>query len=361
MRFRIARLWLMDGWQIYNQRMEAHRRKKSRFQQVAEFIFYGNYFYGICVVAIMLETAVQLKVSDGLFVYCVAFVATVIFYNYPYARISSSPSSNPRTQWYVCHHAWVVKSQVALTAALVLSLVLLFVQHEEEIKHLGGMGWFLLLIFPVTGGMYYGSNFLSKRHNLRQIGPLKPFVIGFVWAGVANVYPILYHQLLHPAPYQLTLQAVLLFLKTLMFVAVLAILFDIKDHEADSKHQLNTLVVKFGLRKTIFYVVFPLTLLGLLTFLSYAVTHQFNLLKMALADGSFLSAAGCREIAAKAPDLDVLSGGDRRPVYREGCLRNIGLSGVSPGAARQLLQKPWVAGVESPHTAVAAREKGYLC
>jgi 4-hydroxybenzoate polyprenyltransferase len=255
----------------------------SLSHRVAEFIFYGNYFYGLCAVAIMLETAVQLKIPfDGFLLYGLTFVATVLFYNYPYARISRSPSNNPRTQWYVRHHGWVVKSQVVLTAAILLLLALLLVRHGRQIERLDGATWLLLAIFPLAGAMYYGANFLSKRHNLRQFGPLKPFVIGFVWAGVTNVNPILYHHLLHPGSYKLTLQTVLLFLKTLMFVSMLAILFDIKDYAVDSRNQLNTLVVTLGLRKTIFYVVFPLTLLGLLTFLSYAVTHQFNIMKMTL-------------------------------------------------------------------------------
>jgi 4-hydroxybenzoate polyprenyltransferase len=263
--------------------MNSHHQPKPWSQRLAECIFYGNYFYGICAVAIMLETDVQLKIPfDGIPIYALTFAATVLFYNYPYARISRSPSNNPRTQWYVRHHAAVVISQFILTTALLLLLISSLVQHGKEIERQTPAAWFLFLIFPIIGTLYYGSNLLTKKYNLRQIGPLKPFVIGFVWAGVANVYPILYDHLLHPGPYTLTLQATLLFLKTLMFVAMLAILFDIKDYEADSKHQLNTLVVKLGLRKTIFYVVFPLTLLGLLTFLSYALTHQFNLLKILL-------------------------------------------------------------------------------
>ncbi|MBK9017625.1 MAG: UbiA family prenyltransferase [Saprospiraceae bacterium] len=263
--------------------MKEHRQAKSGFQQVAELIFYGNYFYGICAVAIMLETAVQLKLPyDGPLVYMLAFVATVLFYNYPYARKNNAPSENPRALWYRRHHGWVVRSQWVLTMALMLLLALLFMQHGRAIRNPGSVEWLLLLVFPVAGGMYYGANFLSRKRNLRQIGWLKPFVIGFVWAGVANVYPILYHNLLHDDLYELTFQAGLLFLKTFMFVSMLAIMFDIKDYEADSRNQLNTLVVKFGLRKTILYVVVPLTLLGLLTFLSYAVTHDFSLLKMAL-------------------------------------------------------------------------------
>ncbi len=67
-----------------------------------------------------------------------------------------------------------------------------------------------------------------------------------------------------------------------MFISVLAMMFDIKDYEADSQNNLNTFVVKIGLRKMIFYIFLPLPLLGVLTFLSYATLNHFHLLKMVL-------------------------------------------------------------------------------
>lgn len=231
----------------------------------------------------MLETVFQLRIPyDGPLPYCIAFVATVLFYNYPYARNFTSPSNNPRTAWYARHHKWIMRSQLILAVVLLFLLGWLLLMHGRQIGQISAASWWLMLVFPVVGAMYYGSNFLSKKHNLRQIGWLKPFVIGFVWAGVSNVYPILYHNLFFTVPYEPTFRAFLLFFKSLMFVSMLAILFDIKDYEADSENQLKTLVVKLGLQKTIFYVVFPLTLLGLLTFLSYAVHQQFSLLKMVL-------------------------------------------------------------------------------
>jgi hypothetical protein len=39
-------------------------------------------------------------------------------------------------------------------------------------------------------------------------------------------------------------------------------MFDIKDYAADHNHQLKTFVVRYGLRKTIFYILIPLTLVS---------------------------------------------------------------------------------------------------
>jgi hypothetical protein len=47
-----------------------------------------------------------------------------------------------------------------------------------------------------------------------------------------------------------------------LFVSVLAILFDIKDFTADNNLELKTFVVRFGLSKTIFLIVLPITIFG---------------------------------------------------------------------------------------------------
>jgi hypothetical protein len=263
--------------------MQHDRLHRPVFHRIIEFIFYGNYFYGICAIAVMLETAVQMSVPfQGTFIYFMVFITTVLFYNYPYARNYSSPNNNPRTQWYTRNHNLVIKTQTTLTLLLLFSVVRLFIKYHQEIIRMSKTHWFLLLIFPTAGAMYYGANFISDKYNLRQIGWLKPFIIGFVWAGVATVYPILYYYIVHSKNYEFSIMENLLFLKNFMFISLLAIMFDIKDFAADSNSRLNTLVVKIGLRKTIFYVLLPLTVLGVLTFISYAVTHQFSILKMIL-------------------------------------------------------------------------------
>lgn len=258
-------------------------QKKSRAQKLIEFVFYGNYFYGFCIVALMFEAKSQLNLQvNGTLIYLIAFFATVLFYNYPYARNYTSPSNNPRTQWHIHNHSFIVRSQVILTFVLAALVVWFIFLHSHELKNVRTLQWLLFLVFPLAGIMYYGLNFFSSKYNLRKIGWLKPFIIGFVWAGVANIYPELYFDLLNSKSYSFSLLGNLLFLKNLMFVSFLAIMFDIKDYVSDSNYQINTLVVKFGLRKTIFYVLLPFTILGLLTFIAYALTHQFSLLKMSL-------------------------------------------------------------------------------
>jgi hypothetical protein len=138
---------------------------------------------------------------------------------------------------------------------------------------------FLFLIFPLIAGLYYG---VDSKFNLRKIGWLKPFIIGFAWAGMVNFYPILFYTLHNKTEFHFSLIGSLLFLKNFMFISVLCIMFDIKDYVTDSENKLNTFIVKAGLRKTIFRIIIPLCIIGLGTFVIFGITRHFHPLKITL-------------------------------------------------------------------------------
>jgi 1,4-dihydroxy-2-naphthoate octaprenyltransferase len=250
---------------------------------VADFIFYGNYFYGICAVSMMLETTTQLRLQlDGPLIYVMAFISTVLFYNHPYLKSPSFPEGNPRARWFARHHTLVVAIQSAFTTALVACFAYLFIKHRHGTEAFGPTSWILVAVFPATGVMYYGFDSLSRNFNLRRIGWLKPFLIGFVWAGLANVYPVLYSNLIHSRPLEVDFVRTILFIKSFMYISMIAILFDIKDSDTDKQSRLDTLIVKMGLRNTLSYVIIPLTALGLAIFVGYAVNHDFSMAKLFL-------------------------------------------------------------------------------
>lgn len=249
---------------------------KSFWSRAAEFIFYGNYFYGFCAVIQAIEATVQQRLPLNSFYYYVAtFTATVLFYNYPYLRRRLSRGTHPHTVWVIQHYDLLRASQ-RVFASIFLAIGACFVfQHAKEISEMTALCWFLTVIFPLVAMMYYGIR-------LRRIGLLKPFIIGFSWAGMVAIYPTLYNCIIEMRQYPITLLGCLLFVKNFMFISVLAMMFDIKDYAIDSQHQLRTIIVKLGLRRAILYVFFPLPLLGVVVFIAYAVSHQFSAVKMTL-------------------------------------------------------------------------------
>ena len=248
------------------------------------FIFFGNYFYGLCAIALSIEASLQQQYSlNSLLYYAIVFCATILYYTKAYITEVSADTTNKRSLWYVQHKRWVSFSQ-KLFAIVVLLFAGIFLQKNwQQLSQLSLPHWILIFIFPVVAALYYGVN--SKklgRHNLRNTGWLKPFVIAFAWAGLVTAYPVLFYTIDHGLSYEPTLVSAFLFIKNFMFITVLCIMFDIKDYAVDYNHQLKTFVVKMGLRKTIFYIIIPLCLIGLGSFVTYAIARHFHVMKILL-------------------------------------------------------------------------------
>jgi len=244
---------------------------------LTRFILFGNYLYGFCTVALSIEASLQQhKPLNSIPYYLFVFVATVLYYTHAYIAEPSNNSSNERTQWYFENKVLVRISQILFTIISVLLVVYLAVTNWEGILHIGILQWAMVAIFPIVAALYYGSVAPQRStHNLRNNGWLKPFVIGFVWGGAVTVYPVLFSSIEQRTVYVPDLVNVLLFIKNFMYITMLCVMFDIKDYAADHNRQLKTFVVRYGLRKTIFYFIIPLSVIGLGTFLLYAVLREF--------------------------------------------------------------------------------------
>lgn len=253
-------------------------------------IAYSNLFYGLCIVFSIWETVVRLQLLplDPLF-YLFAFTGTVLFYNYPYFNNRLAVVDNPRAKWYI-HHRKLALWNVYLCALLFLiSGLYLGFDYHEAIFQWSFSRWILVLVFPLIAVWYYGTDSVLKIIQLRDIGWLKPLVIGLVWAGVSVIYPWVLSDLKSAQLTNFTGLKFMLFLKCTMYLAMLAILFDIKDMIADKTLNLKTIIISIGIQKTMSFVIIPLTLLGLLVFFSFAYFSDFSWLKTLLLAVPFLA------------------------------------------------------------------------
>ncbi len=249
------------------------------------FLFFGNYFYGLCAVALSIEAGLQQQygINDYSF-YVLLFLCTILYYTKAYTKSQYIVTNqNLRAIWYQQHHKSIKITQIIFIVLLLLMVLNLFFQNIKNLLELHLHEIILLFIFPLVGWLYYGlENKPNTKLQLRRIGWLKPFIIGFCWAGVVTVYPIIYFQMCRGQHFEPNFISLLLFTKNFMFVSVLSIMFDIKDYASDFNQELKTFVVKYGLRKTIFFIIVPLTLLGLISFLTYAFSQHFSFGKIAL-------------------------------------------------------------------------------
>ncbi|HMG81520.1 MAG TPA: hypothetical protein VK559_00665 [Ferruginibacter sp.] len=249
--------------------------------KIVKFIFFGNYFVGILSIALSIETAFQLRLPFNSFVYyALLFCGTVMYYTYAYAEpLQSFSSENPRSIWYIQHYTFIRYRQwILLIVCAVLGNYML-VQDHENLLHMPLQYWLIIFVMLLSAILYYGllpRSFFKL--NLRNTGWIKAFVIGFVWACSVSLLPIIVLQLEHGHYFTDAILVGALFIKNWMFCTVNAIMFDMKDYEDDSNHQLKTFVVRFGLRNTIFFVLIPLSLIGIGCLFAFARYRHFTFL-----------------------------------------------------------------------------------
>ena len=159
--------------------------------RLLSFFFYGNYFYGICLLALSLEAILQMNISiRDPFYFLLLFLSTIVFYTKAYISDRSGYPSNERDEWYKENKALIKVSQLILSSIIILFTIRMILVHSEQIKQLSILSLFLIILFPLLAVMYYGFN---SKVNLRTIGWLKPFIIGFCWAGIVTIYPLIFY------------------------------------------------------------------------------------------------------------------------------------------------------------------------
>jgi 4-hydroxybenzoate polyprenyltransferase len=137
--------------------------------------------------------------------------------------------------------------------------------------------WLFILIFPMLACMYYGVLILPRRKfNLRSYGRLKPFIIGFVATGAVTVYPIIFFSIEKNETFHFTIHELFFFIANFMFTTVIAIMFDIKDYAADHNSRLKTLIVRFGLRRSIYYVLLPFIGIGMIALVLFTINKNYS-------------------------------------------------------------------------------------
>ena len=258
---------------------------------VVQFIFFGNYFYGLCAVALSVEASLQQEfpLNEPLY-YLLVFAVSVFYYTIAYITSNPHQATSKRSAWYYANRKLVKRSQVLFASIAIVGGIVYALKHFNGLVGMNVTQWLLLAMFPLVALLYYGiDNTKFGDVNLRRVGWLKPFIIGFAWAGLVTVYPIIFSCVEQNIEFSPTIVGAVLFLKNFMFISVLCIMFDVKDYATDHNRQLKTFVVEFGLRKTIFYILIPLCALGLGAFIVTGLVRDFSAARMLINVVPFVS------------------------------------------------------------------------
>jgi 4-hydroxybenzoate polyprenyltransferase len=260
------------------------------FRSAVRFLFFANYFVGILAVALSLETVCQLQMPlNAIPFYVILFSATVFYYTYAYVRATLWGKKNPpkaydphddspnlRTIWYLRHRTYVLCSQLLLLLVCASIGGWMLIRYNQALLHLPLYDWLALVVMVIAALLYYGlMPYAPVKLNLRSTGWAKAFVIGFVWACTVNVLPLLDLKLEGWPQHADPVLVLWLFVKNWMFCTVNAIMFDLKDYGDDANHELKTFVVRFGLRKTIYVILMPLLVIGIISLIIFASIRHF--------------------------------------------------------------------------------------
>lgn len=254
--------------------------------RAVHFFFFANYFVGILAVALSIETAFQLNITlASPSFYLLMFCTTVLYYTFAYtAPLSPTVSANPRIQWYQTHRVYIRYSQRVLITIALVSAIAIANTNLDRLRHLPFQFWWPVLLMLMAALFYYQllPGVAEKPYNLRQTGSLKPLIIGLVWAGCVTLLPVIMNWIENDADKPYPALFFWYFVKNWMFCTVNAIIFDMKDYADDANKHLKTVVVRLGLRKTIFWILIPLLMLGLFSFVLFAAYLDFGLLRILL-------------------------------------------------------------------------------
>src|SRR5687767_11563738 len=90
--------------------------------KLVQFIFFGNYFYGLCAVALSTEANLQQEFPLNEWVYyALVFAVSVLYYTKAYVTSNPRHAANKRSAWYYKNRKLVRASQLLLAASVLLA------------------------------------------------------------------------------------------------------------------------------------------------------------------------------------------------------------------------------------------------
>ena len=247
----------------------------TKFIQV---LFYGNIFLGLSAVALCVETNLLNNISLNVFpFYILIFLCTCLYYTRIYVKSVGTKNYDDRTLWYrknLSTLKLILKYVVAVSS---LFLLFLITKNLHQFFLLTPVQFLLIIAFPLIAAWYTFAPGFLKIRNIREVGWIKPFIVGLTWAGWVTFYPVIIWKLQTGLKPELSfLSLFLLWLQNLLFFSINAIIFDIKDLKTDSSNRLKTYPVIFGIKNTFRFIVIPATFLNLVVFFLFQAQNNFT-------------------------------------------------------------------------------------
>ncbi|MBZ9629395.1 hypothetical protein LB465_01290 [Salegentibacter sp. LM13S] len=231
-------------------------------KNILDFYINSSLHVALAVVSLSLLSFLEFNIEIDKNLLFFIFFGSITGYNFvKYAGIAK------------LHHASLARNlKMIQIFSFFCFLGLLYFTFQQEFRILLVSG--ILGVFTLLYAIPFGRN----RHNLRNIGGIKIFVIAVVWAGVVVILPLID---------QVSLKEISLsFLQRFFFVIAITLPFEIRDLKYDSGN-LNTIPQQIGIANTkkIGYV-----LLGIMLLLEFLKLYSSAINFIALGFALLISA-----------------------------------------------------------------------
>ncbi len=200
------------------------------------WVLFTSLFTAFCATGLCMST--ERLVSGGIpaFInplHLLVFGATLAVYNTHILVKKPTPERTELYAWTQRNKYWLYFFLMAGSAGCIASLFF--------------MPTGVIIACVVMGLFAFGYSLpllpFKKLKRMRDVGIIKILVLASVWTTVTTILPVLYlHKQISSYPYE--------FFIRLIFISILCIAFDVRDIEADSRANVNTVPVLIGVKKS---------------------------------------------------------------------------------------------------------------
>jgi len=247
--------------------------------KVIKAFFYGNIYLGVGAVVLCLETNLLNDVPLNIFpFYLLIFLCTSIYYTRIYVRARSAKIYDERTVWYRENVEAIKKTLKAAIIIVCALIAIIILKNLSSLSSLSVSQTLLIVAFPLIAGWYTFSLSIFNIKKIRQVGWIKPFIVGLTWAGWVTIYPIVVLKIQegHTTGNSMNLPPFLQILQNFLFFSIIAIIFDVKDYRTDFQQKLKTYPVVLGIRNTFSFIIVPATIVNIGVFFIFQMQQHFS-------------------------------------------------------------------------------------
>jgi 4-hydroxybenzoate polyprenyltransferase len=240
------------------------------FQKIIHWIQFSNIFIATCALANCIgNLSFFSNIKLPIVLYITIFLSVIWYYNLAYQKISNNTHhQNQRTIWLTNSRKKLFTIQATLLSFIAIFSFILS-PNLVNFFNFTTLWQQLILLSFVALGIFYNFGLINKKSSLsiRKIAFLKPLCIAYVWMGVTLVLPYTFFQISNQKIVSYSSLFWIIFFEGIFTITLLAILYDVKDFEADNAVSLKTWAVKLGVNNLFKKLILPAVIVGTISIL----------------------------------------------------------------------------------------------